>query len=355
MRGEREDTIDVRVDERFDEQRLADHLRGRLEGADAPLTVRQFGGGHANLTYLLTFGDGPDAREYVLRRPPLGPVAKGAHDMRREYTALSRLWRVFPPAPRAFLFCDDHDVIGADFLVMERRNGIVVRSKVPEIFGGGADAVANRKLSEVVIDTLADFHAIDPEEVGLASLGRPEGFLERQVSGWGDRYERAKTSEVSAPRELVAWLAANLPESEPATLLHNDWKLDNLAVAPDDPGRCVAVFDWDMCTVGDPLCDVGTVLCSWRDPGDDGEGIPGAMPFGPGFLFADEGAARYCERRGIDPARMPYYQVFGIFKMGVVIQQIFYRYHRGQTRDPRFAKMDALAASLFDRALRRRP
>jgi len=349
------ETIEVRGDEGFDEERVGAYLREHLEGAEGPMEVRQFGGGHANLTYLLRFGQGPDAREFVLRRPPLGPVAKGAHDMGREYQALSRLWQAFPPAPRAFLFCDDPAVIGADFLVMERRHGVVIRSVVPPEFGGGRDPVANRKISEVVIDTLADFHAVEPASVGLDSLGRPEGFLERQVRGWGDRYDRARTNDHAGPRELVQWLEANLPESLPPMLLHNDWKLDNMAVAADDPGRCVAVYDWDMCTVGDPLCDLGTVLCSWRDRGDTAQGVPGAMPFGDGFLLADEGATRYCERLGVDPQRVPYYRVFGVFKMGVVIQQIYVRYHRGQTQDERFKSMEPLAVSLFERALRLRP
>ena len=348
------DTIDVRADERFDEVRVAEYLRGRLEGADQPMQVRQFGGGHANLTYLLIFGSGADAREYVLRRPPLGPVAKGAHDMRREYRTLSRLWEAFPQAARAYLLCDDSDVLGADFFVMERRHGVVVRGVVPEEFGGGGDADANRKLSEVVIDALVDFHEVDPAAVGLESLGRPEGFLQRQVRGWADRYENAKTNDRPEPTELVRWLEAELPTSLPRTLLHNDWKLDNMAVAPDDPGRCVAVYDWDMCTVGDPLCDLGTALCSWREEGESVEGIPGTMPRGEGFLYGEQGAARYCERRGIDPALVPYYQVFGIFKMGVVIQQIYVRYHRGQTRDARFKEMESLANALFERAMRRR-
>ena len=197
--------IDVRPDERFDEAKVADYLRGRLEGADGPLTVRQFGGGHANLTYLLRYGEGGNAVEYVLRRPPLGPVAATSHDMNREYRALSKLWKGFPPAPRAYLYCEDASIIGADFLVMERRNGIVVRGLVPPEFGAGKDPVANRKLSEVVIDVLVDFHAVDPKPIGLDSLGRkPEGFMQRQVEGWASRYERAKTDALEVADERMA-------------------------------------------------------------------------------------------------------------------------------------------------------
>ena len=349
------DIIEVRPDERFDVERVRAYLADRLEGADQPLAVQQFGGGHANLTYLLRYGEGDAARDYVLRRPPLGPVAKGAHDMHREYRALSVLWQEFPPAPRAFLYCDDMDVIGAEFLVMERREGVVVRGVVPERFGGGKDPEANRKLSEVVIDTLADFHDTDYEKIGLDSLGNPDGFLERQVGGWTARYERARTSDIAAPLEVARWLDDNRPQSPPPTLLHNDWKLDNMAVAPDDPGRCVAVFDWDMCTVGDPLCDLGTVLCSWRAPGEPASGFAGSMPVGEGFLSDEDGVQRYCARRGMDPALVPYYQVFGMFKMAVVIQQIYFRFHNGQTQDQRFAPMEGVASALFERAASRRP
>lgn len=346
------DVIDVRPDEGFDEERLADYLRDKLEGGDLPLRVRQFGGGHANLTYLLRYGD---TREYVLRRPPLGPVAKSAHDMHREYRALSQLWREFPKAPRAYLYCDDASIIGAEFLVMQRRTGVVVRNAVPPEFGGGDDPVANRKLSETVVDTLVEFHAVKPASVGLEGLGRPAGFLERQVTGWAGRYERAQTEQVPIAQEVVKWLLAERPASLPATLVHNDWKLDNMAIAADDPGRCVAVYDWDMCTVGDPLCDLGTLLALWSDRGEDPAGSNPMPTQVQGFLTRDEATRRYAERSGTEVAAIPYYLVFGTFKMGVVLQQIYYRYQRGQTRDERFAQLGELAKSLYALAAARRP
>jgi aminoglycoside phosphotransferase (APT) family kinase protein len=347
--------IDVRSDERFDETRVHAYLRGRLPGSELPLAVRQFSGGHANLTYLLRYGEGDEVFEYVLRRPPLGPVAAHSHDMHREYRALSKLWRGFPLAPRAYLYCEDRDLIGADFLVMERRSGIVVRSAIPPEFGGGADREANRKLSRVVIDTLVDFHAVDPAAVDLLDLGRPAGFLERQVTGWMGRFERARTHHVAEAEEVARWLVDNLPESPAATLVHNDWKLDNMAVAPDDPGRCVAVYDWDMCTLGDPLCDLGTLLGLWSNRG---EGLAGSNPMptqSEGFMTREEAAARYAERSRIDVRDVAYYTVFGTFKMAVVLQQIFVRYHRGQTQDERFAGLGGAADGLFRLAAERRP
>ena len=350
------DVIPVRNEERFDEAKLLGWLEGRLEGARAPLEVVQFGGGHANLTYCLRFGDGDAVREYVLRRPPLGPVAPGSHDMHREYRALSVLWQAFPLAPRAFLYCDDPEVIGAPFLVMERRRGVVVRREVPECFGGGRDPVANRKLSEAVIDTLVDFHAVEPNPIGLDTLGRdPEHFLERQGKGWAGRYERARTGEVPVAEELARWLLDNRPSSPVPTLLHNDWRLDNMAVAPDDPGRCVAVYDWDMCTLGDPLADLGTVIAMWSDPGHAPVGTDPMPTRAPGFMGREDAVARYGERSGRDVSHLPYYDVFGTFKMAVVLQQIYYRYHQGQTHDERFAGMAKVAVGLFELAASRRP
>lgn len=345
--------IDVRAEERFDEERLAGYLAGRLEGSELRLSVRQFGGGHANLTYLLRFGDDPGAVEYVLRRPPLGPVAPNSHDMNREYRALSRLWQKFPLAPRALLYCADDEVIGAPFLVMERRHGVVVRNAIPAIFGGGEDPVANRKLSEVVVGCLADFHAVDPDSVGLRGLGKPEGFLKRQIDGWYARYQRAKTAETIAD-EVAEWLLANLPESPPPALVHNDWRLDNMAIAHDDPGRCVAVYDWDMCTEGDPLCDLGTLLALWSDRGEPKAGTNPMPTQTEGFMSRAEAVAFYGFRSGLDTAAVPYYEVFGTFKMAVVLQQIYFRFQRGQTRDERFAGLGEAAQALFGLAAQRR-
>ena len=347
--------IEVRPDERFDEARLAEYLHGRLEGSERPLSIGQFAGGHANLTYRLRFGDGAQAREYVLRRPPLGPVARGSHDMSREHRVLAVLWRTFPLAPRSFLFCEDASVIGAPFFVMERRHGVVVRGGIPPEFGGGRDPVANRKLSEVVVDVLADFHAVDPERAGLGELGRPQGFLERQVTGWSERWERSRVEANPLADELQRWLIDNLPVSSAATLLHNDWRLDNMAVAADDPGRCVAVYDWDMCTRGDPLADLGTVLSVWYEPDEVASTLNPMPTTMPGFLSRAEAAKRYAERSGRDLSALPYYLVFGTFKMAVVLQQIYVRFHRGQTQDQRFAGMGEGARALFRLADARRP
>jgi aminoglycoside phosphotransferase (APT) family kinase protein len=351
MTGEQPETIPVRPDERFDVSRLMDWLDGRLPGSDVSPDVSQFSRGKANLTYLLDFGGG---NEFVLRRPPLGPVAPGSHDMAREHRVLSTLWRAFPLAPRSYVFCDDADVVGAPFFIMERRHGIVVQNTVPDVFGGGNDPVANRKLSEVVVDTLADFHAVDPGEAGLADLGRPEGFLERQVMGWARRWDAAKHEDNPLAEELAGWLVDTMPTSPPPTLLHNDWRLDNMAVAVNDPGTCVAVYDWDMCTQGDPLADLGTVMAVWYDAGEMPSALNPMPTTRPGFMSRDAAISRYVERSGIEVTDVDWYVVFGTFKLAAVLQQIFIRWHRGQTGDDRFARYGEGAARLIQLADERR-
>jgi aminoglycoside phosphotransferase (APT) family kinase protein len=342
------ETIAIREDEDFDHARLAKFLAGQLPGSEQPLEVVQFAGGHANLTYLLRYGG---KHEYVLRRPPLGPVAPKSHDMGREYRVLSCLYKGYPPAPRAYVFCEDTSVMGAPFFVMERRSGVVVRRTIPQQFGGGEDPAVNRRISEVLIDALADLHDVDYRAIGLADIGKPDGFLLRQVEGWAGRYERAKTKEIPLVAEMTAWLRDRLPQSPPATLLHNDWRLDNMMLDSNDPGRCEAVFDWDMCTLGDPLADLGTLLSAWIEESEMiGQGQVGMPSNTPGFMTRREAVERYGRRRGIDVSSVPYYYVFGIYKIAVVLQQIYVRFHRGQTQDKRFESMGQAAEMLFWKA-----
>lgn len=345
-----DDVIPVRPEESFSAPRVAEYLQGKVDGAEGIPAVKQFSGGHANLTYLLSY----PSVDLVLRRPPLGPVAPGSHDMAREYRVLSRLHRAFRPAPVAYLYCDDSSIIGAPFLVMERRSGVVIRSVVPEIFGSGADPVANRHLSEVVVDTLADLHRVDPAECGLEDLGRPEGFLARQVDGWLTRWQAAKHEDNPAAEDVGQWIKANLPPSPVPTILHNDWRLDNMAVDPRDPGRCAAVYDWDMCTRGDPLADLGTVMGVWYQEGEMPATLNPMPTTVPGFMSRDEAVERYASRSGADVSHFNWYLVFGTWKLGVVLQQIFIRWQRGQTHDERFASMGEGAQRLFSLAAERR-
>ena len=336
------DVGEVRADERLDQARLADYLRGRLEGAERPLSVRQFHGGRANLTYLLDYG----VAQYVLRRPPLGPVAPSAHDMRREYKVLSVLHRAYPLAPRAYLLCTDEGVLGADFLVMERRCGQVVRRELPPVYQEQLDGP--QRMSAALIAALAQLQAVDYEALGLDDLGRPEGFLERQVAGWYRRWRRVlslgEESQLAdelpgaAMDELQDWLARARPVSGSPTLVHNDFKLDNVMLAQDNPGRIVAVFDWDMCTLGDPLSDVGALLTYWTEVTDPPQRSSGRMmPIDARFWRRGELLARYAELSGRDISQAHYYHVLGLFRLVVIAAQIYIRYRLGQTRDARFA------------------
>jgi aminoglycoside phosphotransferase (APT) family kinase protein len=239
--------------------------------------------------------------------------------------------------------------------MMERRPGVVVRGEVPAVFGGGDDAEANRKLAEVVVDTLARLHDVDPAACDLADLGRPDGYLERQVAGWHERWVRAATEPSETAEMTWSWLRSHMPLSPPPTLVHNDWRLDNLAVAPKDPARCVAVYDWDMCTRGDPLADLGTLLSVWYSP-DEVPATLNPMPVSsPGFLTRQEAAERYGRIRGADLDGLDWYLVFGSWKMAVVLEQIHARWLRGQTHDERFAAMGDGASRLMELAAERIP
>jgi aminoglycoside phosphotransferase (APT) family kinase protein len=343
------DTRPLRPGEEIDTAALGAWLAARLpELGEAAVEIEQFPGGHSNLTYLLKIGD----RELVLRRPPFGSKVKTAHDMGREFRVLSRLWTVYPKAPRALLHCDDPGVIGAPFYVMERVRGIVLRQqKAP----AGIDLTAEtmRRLSEAAVDGLAELHAVDYAAAGLGDLGRPAGYVERQVSGWTERWRGARTDDMPDVDRAAAWLAGHLPAESGAALLHNDYKYDNLVLAPD-LASIVAVLDWEMATIGDPLMDLGTSLGYWMDPDDD----PAlrALPAGPTILPGNLGRAavveRYAAASGRDVSGILFYYVFGLIKIAVIAQQIYYRYKQGLTHDERFAAMIG-AVRLLGRAAAR--
>lgn len=341
-----DDTISMRPDEQIDARRLGDYLAGKLPDGDRPLAVRQFGGGAANLTYLLDF----EGHEYVLRRPPLGPVAASSHDMSREYRVLSVLHQAYPYAPRAFLFCDDESIIGAPFFVMERRHGVVVRRTLPDAYRAIPNAA--RRMSEALVDALAEFHAVDYQTLGLGQLGKPDGFIDRQIEGWYRRWQAAKTADLVEMDAVYTWLKANQPVNTQVSLVHNDYKLDNVMLAADDPGRVVAVFDWDMCTLGDPLADLGALLTYWTEPGDPPYlQATAMMPLGePGFLSRAELVARYAAKSGRAIGDIDFYHALGLFRLTVIVAQIYIRYARGQTQDPRFAAMEPMIPALARRA-----
>ncbi|MFQ6672436.1 MAG: phosphotransferase family protein [Candidatus Tectimicrobiota bacterium] len=337
----------VRPDERFDFVALEGYLSGRLPVATGPLEVEQFPGGHSNLTYLLRYGEA----EFAMRRPPLGPVAPTAHDMSREYRVLNGLWSVFSPAPRPYLLCEDPSVIGAPFYVMERRRGLVVRREEPSEWNENPGI--RRRVSEALVDVMADLHGVDYSAAGLGNLGKPDGFVARQVKGWAGRWEQAKEREVPAIDRLAQWLAERIPPPPAATLVHGDLKLDNVMLDSEDPGRLVAVLDWEMCTLGDPLVDLGLLLCYWAEPGDPPARREAVTPITaqPGWYTREAIVRRYAEKTRYDVSRIAYYEIFALYKIAVVVQQIYIRWKRGQTQDERFREFDKRVVTLAEIAL----
>ena len=339
------DTAPIRPEERFDEAAVAAHLRENLPNlfVDAAISFEQFPGGKANLTYLARCGD----TEVVLRRPPLGPVAPGAHDMAREFRVLSVLHQAYPLAPRAHHLCEDPSVMGAPFVVMERRVGHVVRAEWPE--GLDAGPGFRRRVAESLVDALADLHLVDHAAVGLESLGRPDGFVARQVAGWTDRWQLARHADVPAMDALAARLAESVPTAQPAVVLHNDFKLDNTMIS--DNGSIVAVFDWDMSTIGDPLVDLGTMLAYWSDT-DSVSAFAAADSVMLGDVMGiDEITERYAARTGLDVSDASWYRGLALFRIAVICQQIYIRYVRGQTSDERFAALGDLVPPMAAAAL----
>lgn len=330
----------VRPGEQLDWTALETWLRPRvadvLPAVDGPLEVLQFPNGAANLTYLLRVG----AHELVLRRPPMGQIAPGAHDMKREFKALSRLWRHFDRAPRAYVFCDDPGILGADFFVMERRRGEVVRAAIPPSMQQHANV--GRRIAFALVDAMADLHALDPTACDLGDLGRPEGFVNRQLSGWAKRWELARFDDSpAAMEEIHGRLVREMPSPSRASIVHNDLKLDNCQLDPANPDRVTSIFDWDMTTLGDPLADLGTLLNYWPDPADPPDAQRGsnaglremALP------TRAEIVARYAARTGADVAAVLWWEAFALWKTVVVVQQLHRRWVRGESTDPRMAQI----------------
>lgn len=323
----------IRPGEELDLTALQAYLNGAFSGFGEITDIAQFPGGYSNLTYLLK----TPAKEYVLRRPPFGAKdIKGGHDMGREFRVLSMLKAAgYRTIPEPVIFCEDETVMNCPFYVMERVPGVILRAQTAPKLGISPETM--RRLSESLVDTLVELHALDIQQTGLVHLGKPEGYIRRQVEGWHKRYLAAQTDDVPAMTELARWLTDALPAENAPTLLHNDFKYDNVVLNPDDLPDIRAVLDWEMCTVGDPLMDLGTSLSYWAESTDDPFRKSFNLTHLPGNLTRREVADRYAERSGRDVSNIVYYYVFGLFKNSVVIQQIYTRYKKGLTNDERFA------------------
>lgn len=321
----------VRAGEELDAAALEAYLRENLPGIDGPVEVRQFPRGFSNLTYLVRAGE----REWVLRRPPFGADVRGGHDMEREHRVLAALHPVYPKAPRPVLFCADTAVLGAPFYLMERVEGVILRDRPPA--GVTLDEATMGGVCRAAVETLAELHAVDWRAAGLEGLGHPEGYVERQVSGWSARWERAKTDPVPEMDAAAAWLAAHRPPESGAALIHGDFKYDNLVLDPARLARVRAVLDWEMATVGDPLMDLGTTLGYWAEAADPPELKMFGVTHLPGNLDRQGVVDAYAAATGRDVDGVVFHYVYGLFKVGVIAQQIYARFRAGKTKDPRFA------------------
>ncbi|MGM9986293.1 MAG: phosphotransferase family protein [Bacillaceae bacterium] len=312
------------------------------------LVIQQFGAGASNLTYALTIGNWKG----VLRRPPLGPVAAKAHDMEREFMILQVLHQHFPTAPQPYLFSNDVSIVGSPFFVMERKHGVLLDKAYPE--GTQVTKELNAHVSQLMVDTLVKLHDIPYEGTPLEKISRPNGFMERQVSGWIGRYERAKTDDIFEVEVLKKWLVDKLPTSLYTSIIHYDYKLNNTLFS-DDFSSIVGLFDWEMTTVGDPLADVGAAMSYWVQKDDPklllyGLGKP-SVTILDGFYTRQQFIEEYAKKSGRDMSNIHYYITFAYFKLAVICQQIYYRYKKGQTKDGRFAHLNEFVKTLMFHAV----
>lgn len=339
------DVIDVRKGEDFDRAKVKAYLMKQLDLPDEPLEVKQFSSGSSNLTYLIRIGEW----EAVLRRPPIGPLPPKAHDMKRESALLTKLYPEFNLVPKPYVFCDDESIMGVPFYVMERKRGILLNDTFPEDVQ--VTEQTGEDISRAFIDTLVKLHEVNYKKAGLDSFAYPEGFLERQVHGWTKRFLRVKTDETPRFDEVSKWLADNMPKTQYVSVIHNDYKLNNMLLSLDFQ-KVTAVFDWEMATVADSLFDLGISLGYWVQQ-DDPEFLKQMLPtvtYLPGFYSRLQLIERYANQTKRDVEHIHYYIVFAYFKLAGILQQIYYRYKMGQTQDERFATFGKRAKQLIEHA-----
>jgi len=325
----------IRPGEELNLAKLEPYLRLQFPNAPGTLDARQYPSGHSNLTYSLRLG----AKEFVLRRPPFGSKVKSAHDMNREFRVLSKLHAVYDPAPEVLHYCDDASVIGAPFYLMQPIHGVILRRDPPP--GLGFPSETARRLSESFIENLVRLHQVDYAAAGLSDLGKPQGYLERQVRGWTERYFGSKTDDYPEVEKISAWMQQHMPTTNASSLIHNDYKYDNVVLDAMDITKIVGVLDWEMCTIGDPLTDLGTALAYWVDATDAEElqGNRWGPTTFPGSFTREEFVHFYARKTGCDASQIAFYLAFARFKLAVIAQQIYFRYHQGLTHDGRFASM----------------
>ncbi|MQA60286.1 MAG: phosphotransferase [Actinophytocola sp.] len=325
--------VEPREEDTFDVAAAHEWLAARVDGLDGVPVLRQFPGGASNLTYQLSYPD----RDLILRRPPRGHRAASAHDMSREYRVQAGLEPVFPYVPKMIAFCDDESVIGAEFYVMSKIDGIILRSELPE--GLTLTPTRTRELCTGMIDRLIELHQVDVHAAGLDDLGKGAGYVGRQIAGWSDRYRKARTDNVPAFTEVMDWLAAHQQEDVATCLIHNDFRFDNVVFDAPETMRVIGILDWEMATLGDPLMELGATLAYWVQADDDdvikrSKRQPTDLP---GMLTRAEVVAYYSAKTGLPVDNWTFYEVYGLFRVAVIIQQLYRRYHDGGTHNPIYA------------------
>ncbi|WP_336366328.1 phosphotransferase family protein [Marinobacter sp. C2H3] len=340
--------VDIREGEALDVAAVDRFMKQAIDGLAGEPTLRQYPGGASNLTYQVDYGD----RSFVLRRPPFGHIAKSAHDMLREARVMQALKPVYPYVPSIVAICDDHSVLGCDFYVMERLQGIILRQDFPA--GFELSEADTRRLCLNVIDKLVDLHRVDAKAAGLDALGKGPGYVQRQIGGWSSRFRKARTDDVGDFETVMAWLDAHQPADLAQVVIHNDFRFDNVVLNPDNPFEVIGVLDWEMATIGDPLMDLGNSLAYWIEADDEApfQMLRRQPTHRPGMLTRKEVVAYYMERSGFHADRFDFYEIYGLFRLAVIIQQIYYRFYHGQTKDKRFAGFGHAANYLEQRCQR---
>ncbi len=337
-------TVDVRKGEELDTALIDSIIKERVDGLKGTPMIRQFASGHSNLTYSVQY----ENKSLVLRRPPFGTRPKSGHSMIREYSVMNALKPVFPAVPETYFHIgEEESPLGAEFYVMEQVDGRKLDREIPKSWGFGEEE--GRKLCLSFFNKLIELHQVDYKAAGLGDFGKPEGYVERQVMGWNKRYERVITDDVEPYEDVRKWLEVNMPEGEVGhAVLHGDYRLDNVILSEDNPFEIKAILDWEISALGDPLMDLGNTLAYWAQKGDPEEMIAMCMQpcMAPGMLTREEICDIYAEKTGYDLAKFDYYLVYGVFRLAVILQQIYYRYYHGQTQNKTFAGFGKRVASI---------
>jgi aminoglycoside phosphotransferase (APT) family kinase protein len=325
----------LRNEDAFDEKAVLDFLKKTIPSLQGDLEVKQFSGGASNLTYQLNV----DYQQFILRTAPKGTKAKGAHDMAREHNIMAALKPNYPYIPTMIAYSDDTQIIGREFYIMEKITGIIPRANMPkDLLMSEAET---RQMCLNVIDKLIELHQIDIEKTGLNSFGKGEGYIQRQIEGWCGRYEKAKTWNVPSCKKVMSFLKNNMPEKERKCFIHNDFRFDNVILNPENPTEVIGILDWEMATIGDPLMDLGNSLAYWVQADDDFfmKKIRRQPTHLKGMLKREEVVAYYCEKMNFSKEDFTFYEVYGLFRLAVIIQQIYYRYHHKQTTNLGFKNL----------------